>query len=176
VLPGVMQPDRKLPPEWLNVIYYKANTLEELARQIGVDVEGLQQSVQRFNGFAAKGVDEDFGKGDNDFDIYYGDQTVGPNPCLGPIEKPPFYAVKLFPGEIGTNGGLDADAAARVKREDGSVIPGLYAVGNCSSAVMGRSYPGAGSTLGPAMVYAYLAAQDIAAQGGQNGESIEDAA
>ena len=176
VLPGMMQPDWKLPKEWRNVIYYKADTLDELAGQIGVDAAGLKESVARNNRFAQTGVDEDFGKGDNDFDRYYGDQNIKPNPCLGPIEKPPFYAVKLFPGEIGTNGGLDADPAARVRREDGSVIPGLYAVGNCSSAVMGRSYPGAGSTLGPAMVYAYLAAQDIAGNTDSNGAEISDAA
>ncbi|MDX1495965.1 MAG: FAD-dependent oxidoreductase [Salinisphaeraceae bacterium] len=176
VLPGMLQPDSKLPPEWRNVIYYKADSLEELAGQIGVDAAGLKQTVQRFNGFAEKGVDEDFGKGDNEFDRYYGDSNVKPNPCLGPIEKPPFYAVKLFPGEIGTNGGLDADPAARVKREDGGVIPGLYAVGNCSTAVMGRSYPGAGSTLGPAMVYGYLAAQDIAAAENNGDTNISNAA
>ena len=176
VLPGMIQPDSKLPPEWRNVIYFKADTLEELAQEIGVDAEGLKESVARNNRFAESGVDEDFGKGSNDFDQYYGDSNIKPNPCLGPIEKPPFYAVKLFPGEIGTNGGLDADSAARVRRDDGSAIPGLYAVGNCSSAVMGRSYPGAGSTLGPAMVYAYLAAQDIATQSQSNGEPIEDAA
>ncbi len=176
VLPGMLQPDSKLPPEWRNVIYYKADTLDELAQQIGVDAEGLKETVARNNRFAETGVDEDFGKGDNEFDRYYGDSNVKPNPCLGPIEKAPFYAVKLFPGEIGTNGGLDADERARVRREDGSVIPGLYAVGNCSSAVMGRSYPGAGSTLGPAMVYAYLAAQDIAEKNQSNGEPISNAA
>lgn len=176
VLPGMMMPDRKLPPEWRNVIYYKADTLQELAQQIGVDPEGLKDSAARMTRFAAQGKDEDFGKGDNEFDTYYGDSTVGPNPCLGAIEKPPFYAVKLFPGEIGTNGGLDADTAARVKREEGGVVPGLYAVGNCSAAVMGRSYPGAGSTLGPAMVYGYLAAQDIARQDDRNNESISNAA
>lgn len=174
VLPGMIQPDSKLPPEWLNVIYHKADTLEELAEQTGIDPEGLKESVARNNHFAEIGVDEDFGKGGNEFDVYYGDQTVKPNPCLGPIAKPPFYAVKLYPGEIGTNGGLDVDTHARVKREDGSTIDGLYAVGNCSSALMGRSYPGAGSTLGPAMVFAYLAAQDIANR--QNGEAISDAA
>lgn len=174
VLPGMLQPDRKLPPEWRNVIYFKADSLEELASQIGVDAEGLKKTVARNNAFAARGVDEDFGIGDNEFDRYYGDSNVKPNPCLGPIEKPPFYAVKIFPGEIGTNGGLDADDRGRVMREDRSVIPGLYAIGNCSSAVMGRSYPGAGSTLGPAMVYGFLAAQDIAEQAGS--ESISDAA
>lgn len=164
VLPGMMQPDRKLPEGWEGVIFHKADTLEELAEKTGIDADGLKASVARWNENVAAGHDADFGKGDNDFDIYYGDSRLKPNPCLGPIEKPPYYAVRLHPGELGTNGGLDADEAARVRREDGSVIPGLYAVGNCSAAVMGRSYPGAGSTLGPAMVFGYLAARDIAAR------------
>jgi 3-oxosteroid 1-dehydrogenase len=176
VLPGMLQPDSKLPPEWRNVIYYKADTLDELAKQIGVDAEGLKATVARNNRFAATGIDEDFGKGDNEFDRYYGDSNVKPNPCLGPIEKAPFYAVKVHPGELGTSGGLDADERGRVRSKDGGVIPGLYAIGNCSAAVMGRSYPGAGSTLGPAMVFGYLAAQDIAAKSESNGEPIEDAA
>lgn len=176
VLPGMMQPDSKLPPEWRNVIYYKADTLDELAEQIGVDAEGLKNTVARNNRFAKSGVDEDFGKGDNEFDRYYGDCGVKPNPCLGPIEKAPFYAVRVHPGELGTSGGLDADECGRVHNQSGAVIDGLYAIGNCSAAVMGRSYPGAGSTLGPAMVFGYLAVEDIASTKKASAESIEDAA
>lgn len=176
VLPGMIQPDSKVPSEWLNVIYYKADTIEDLAKQIGVDYDGLKETIARNNEFAAKGVDEDFGKGGNEFDRYYGDSNVKPNPCLGPIEKPPFYAVKVHPGELGTSGGLDADEHGQVRSESGGMIDGLYAIGNCSAAVMGRSYPGAGSTLGPAMVYGYLAAEDIANKSGTNGDSISDAA
>ncbi len=176
VLPGMMQPDSKLPPEWRNVIYYKADTLDELAKQIGVDAEGLKATVARNNRFAQTGIDEDFGKGDNEFDRYYGDSNVSPNPCLGPIEKPPFYAVRVHPGELGTSGGLDADERGRVRSKSGEVIPGLYAIGNCSAAVMGRSYPGAGSTLGPAMVFGYLATQDIADSLQVDGAPVSDAA
>ncbi len=93
------------------------------------------------NGFARSGVDEDFGRGESAYDKYYTDPTVKPNCSLAPIEKGPFYAVKIVPGDLGTKGGLVTDERARVLREDGSVIPGLYAAGNASSAVMGRTYP-----------------------------------
>lgn len=162
IMPSQMQPDAVLPKDWLNSVYYKAGSLAELAQQIGVDSSGLQEQVQRFNQQARNGKDEDFGKGENVFDLYYGDDSNKPNPCLGPLEKGPYYALKVYPGELGTKGGLDADEAARVLREDGSVIAGLYATGNCSAAVMGKTYAGPGSTLGPAMVFAYLAAEDMA--------------
>lgn len=162
MLPASMQPDWRLPADWADNVYYKADSLEALAAKIGVDAHGLAATVDRNNRHAAEGVDPDFGKGSNVFDRYYADPRVKPNPCLGPIAKPPFYALPLHPGELGTKGGLDTDAAGRVRREDGSVIEGLYAVGNCSAAVMGRTYPGPGATLGPAMTFAYLAARDLA--------------
>jgi 3-oxosteroid 1-dehydrogenase len=108
-------------------------------------------------------VDIDFQKGDTIYDRYYGDGKVEPNPCLAPIEKPPFYAIDALPGELGTKGGLAVDTAARVLKEGGDVIPGLYAIGNCSASVMGRSYPGAGATIGPATTFGYLAATDAMA-------------
>ncbi len=114
------------------------------------------------NQFAAAGEDKDFGKGGNSFDRYYGDVNVKPNPCLGPIVKPPFYAMRIDAGDIGTKGGLLTDEFARVLREDGQPLPGLYAIGNTSAAVMGPSYPGAGSTLGPAMTFGYVAAHHLA--------------
>jgi 3-oxosteroid 1-dehydrogenase len=162
MLPGSMQPDSKLPGNWEGTVYYKADTLDALAARIGVDAKGLAESVTAINGYSAKGVDPEFGKGDNAFQRYYADPKVQPNPCLAPIVKAPFYAVRLFPGEIGTKGGLLTDEHARVLRTDGKTIPGLYAVGNTSAAVMGRTYAGPGATLGPAMTFAYIAAQDIA--------------
>ena len=177
VLPGSMQPDFMLPKGWDGTVFHKANSLEELAEKAEIDADTLKATIARYNEMVVtKNADEDFGKGDNDFDTYYGDARLKTNPCLGPIEKPPFYAVRIHPGELGTNGGLDADERGRVQKEEGGVIPGLYAIGNCSAAVMGRSYPGAGSTLGPAMVYGYIAAQDIAAQAADNGAAISDAA
>jgi 3-oxosteroid 1-dehydrogenase len=163
-LPAQMQPDSALPKDWLDKVYYRADTLAALAQKIGVDAQGLAATVERFNAHAVKGEDPDFGKGQTVIDRYYSDPQNHPNPCLGPLTDAPFYAIRLDPGEIGTKGGLVTDAQARVLREDGSVIPGLYATGNCSAAVMGKTYAGAGSTLGPAMTFAYLAARDLAAQ------------
>jgi 3-oxosteroid 1-dehydrogenase len=162
MLPSSMQPDAKLPPEWADKVYYKADTLDALAEKIGIDAAGLQESVAKINEYAKSGVDAEFGKGNNAFDRYYADPKVGPNPCLAPIVEAPFYALPLYPGEIGTKGGLVTDEAARVLREDGTAIPGLYAIGNCSAAVMGRTYAGPGATLGPALTFGYLAARDIA--------------
>ena len=162
LLPSSIQPDSKLPAEWADKVYFKADSLEALAAKIGVDAHGLKASVAKINEYAKTGVDADFGKGNNVFDRYYADPKITPNPCLAPLTGGPFYAMPLYPGEIGTKGGLVTDEAARVLREDGSVIAGLYAVGNCSAAVMGRTYAGPGATLGPAMTFGYLAAQDIA--------------
>lgn len=112
------------------------------------------------NEFARTGKDLDFGRGDSDYDRYYGDPRVTPNPCLGPIDEPPYYAMKIDPGDFGTHGGLATNPSAQVVREDGSAIEGLYAIGNCSAAVL-PTYPGPGSTLGPAMTFGYLAARHI---------------
>ncbi|HNN86346.1 MAG TPA: FAD-binding protein, partial [Pseudomonadales bacterium] len=141
---------------------YKGSTLPELARAIGVDSQRLQETVLRFNRFAQTGIDEDFLRGGNASDRYYSDPACTPNPTLGALETAPFYAVSVIAGDIGTKGGLLTDADARVLREDGSVIEGLFACGNCSAAVMGRSYAGAGSTLGPAMVFGFIAAETAA--------------
>ena len=120
-------------------------------------------TVERFNGFARTGVDEDFGRGSTVYDNYYGDPRVKPNPNLGPLEKGPFTAVQLVPGDLGTKGGLLTDEHARVLDEStASVIPGLYAAGNTTASVMGRTYPGPGSTIGPAAVFGYLAAKHAA--------------
>ena len=178
MMPSSIQPDKKFPKDWESNVYWKAETVQDLAGKIGVDVQGLQQTVADMNRFAETGNDDQFGKGDDVFQRYYGDPNVKPNPCLAPIEKGPFYAVRITPGEIGTKGGLITDEAARVLREDGSAIEGLYAVGNCSAAVMGRTYPGPGATLGPAMTFAWLAARDIAqgkAQAQESGDIVNAA-
>ena len=137
----------------------RADTLEELARRCGIDAAGLTRTVARYNGMCTSGVDEDFHRGEDPFEAYYGDDRVTPNTTMGSLEKPPFYAVALYPGDIGTNGGLLTDQHARVLRPDGASIPGLYATGNCSASVMGRSYPGPGVTIGPAMVFGFAAAR-----------------
>ncbi len=134
-------------------------TLEELAQKCGIDAQGLVDEVGKLNSYAATGKDVDFHRGDSAIDRYFGDPAVRPNPCLGTIATPPYYAIELWPGDIGTNGGLDADEHARVLREDGSPVDGLYAVGNCSAAVSGNAYPGAGATIGFSMVFGYIAAR-----------------
>ncbi|WP_054056011.1 3-oxosteroid 1-dehydrogenase [Alloactinosynnema sp. L-07] len=158
-------PRQPLPGRWFKSgAVYKASTLADLANRIDVPADALVSTVERFNGFARSGRDEDFHRGESAYDRYYGDPRVKPNPCLGELGKPPFYAVRIVPGDLGTKGGLRTDTRARVLRGDGTHIPGLYAAGNASAAVMGHTYAGPGATLGPAMVFGYLAAQDIATQ------------
>ena len=153
------------PGRWYKEgVIVRADSISELAEKLELPVEGLAETVERFNGFARSGVDEDFHRGESAYDKYYSDPTVKPNCSLAPIEKGPFYAVRILPGDLGTKGGLVTDEHARVLREDGTVIPGLYAAGNVSAAVMGRTYPGPGGTIGPAIVFGYLAAEDIANQ------------
>ncbi len=158
-----LSPRQPFPGRWYKMgTVKKAATLAELATQIDVPADALAQTVDRFNGFAATGVDADFHRGESAYDKYYSDPTVTPNPSLHAIDQGPFYAVKIVPGDLGTKGGLVTDERARVLRADGSAIPGLYAAGNVSSAVMGRTYAGPGATIGPALTFGYLAAEDIA--------------
>ncbi|MCU1717583.1 FAD-binding protein [Pseudomonas sp. 5P_3.1_Bac2] len=164
LMPAQIIADSRLPEQWLNSLYFKADTLEQLADQIGVDAAGLQASVERSNGFARSGEDLDFGRGGNVFDRYYGDVNVKPNPCLAPLAKAPFYAMRIDAGDIGTKGGLLTNEHAQVLHENGQPISGLYAIGNTSASVLGTTYPGAGGTLGPAMTFGYVAACHLAAQ------------
>jgi 3-oxosteroid 1-dehydrogenase len=155
-------PRQPFPGRWYQSgAVFRAGTLEQLAGQIDVPPEGLRSTVARFNGYAQTGVDSDFHRGESAYDRYYGDPRNRPNPCLAPLTRPPYYAVRIVPGDLGTKGGLRTDTRARVLREDGTHIPGLYAAGNASAPVMGRTYAGPGATLGPAMTFGYLAAKDI---------------
>lgn len=142
-------------PDWVP----RAATPAALAEQIGVDAAGLERTVARFNGFAREGEDGDFGRGGNPYDQYYGDPRVGPNSNLAPLETPPYYAVKVLPGMLGTKGGLVTDPDARVLDLAGEAIPGLYACGNTAAFWLGRGYPGPGASIGPAMTFGYLAAR-----------------
>ncbi|MXM62475.1 3-oxosteroid 1-dehydrogenase [Streptomyces sp. HUCO-GS316] len=156
-------PTLPFPADWYSSgAAYKAWTLDGLASAIGVPRTALRTTVDRFNSLALKGKDTDFKRGDSAYDHYYTDPLVLPSSCLAPLWLPPYYAFRIVPGDLGTKGGLRTDARARVLRADGSVIPGLYAAGNASAAVMGHSYAGAGSTIGPAMTFGYIAARDIA--------------
>jgi 3-oxosteroid 1-dehydrogenase len=154
MLPGVT-PKKMIESGYMR----KFDTLEELAKACGIDPAGLAAEVERFNGFAKSGVDEDFHRGESAYNRYYGDPTNKPNPNLGTIEQPPFYAVAIWPGDVGTCGGLVTDEHARVVKDDGSPIPGLYACGNTSAAVGGRVYAGAGASVGPSMTFGYIAAR-----------------
>ena len=152
-----------IPRSWLESgVIVKASTIAELAEKMGVPADALTATTERFNGFARSGVDSEFGRGVSGYDNYYGDPTNKPNPNLGVVDKAPFYAVKMVPGDLGTKGGIDTDVAGRALRADGSVIDGLYAAGNTSAPVMGHTYAGPGATIGPAMVFGYLAALDAA--------------
>jgi 3-oxosteroid 1-dehydrogenase len=162
LLPGEMHLNWMQPAHMRRDLLKQASTITELAGKIGVDPAGLAATVERFNGFAKTGKDEDFNRGENSYDLLYGDIRIKPNPCLAPVAEPPFYAIEIHPGDIGTKGGLLTDDNARVVGEDGLPIQGLYAIGNCSASVTGRYYPGAGATLGPAMTFGFLAARHIA--------------
>lgn len=141
-----------------------ADTLEGLAVGAGIDAAGLVDAVARHNGFAAAGSDPDFGKGDGELDRFNGDADRGSNPCLAPIETPPFAAVAVWPAEIGCSVGLATTENGEVLDADGRPIPGLYACGNDMSSMMSGTYPGPGITLGPAFVFGYRAARHAAAR------------
>jgi 3-oxosteroid 1-dehydrogenase len=159
-------PRKPLPRRWFRSgSVFKADSLAALAEQIGVPADGLVKTVEKFNDFAKAGRDEDFGRGDSAYDRYYGDPNTKPNPNLAPLARAPYYAIKIVPGDLGTKGGLRTDERARVLRADGTAIEGLYAAGNTSAMVMGRSYAGPGATIGPAMTFGYLAALDAAESG-----------
>ena len=161
LLQGSMQPDSAVPKEWWTPSFLsKGETLEELAEIVGIDPEGLRATQAKVNGYAVTGKDLELQRGDSAYDRYYGDPSVTPNPCLAPLKEGPFYCMVLYPGEMGTAGGLVIDTHARVLKQDGQPIAGLYACGNVTTALL-PTYPGPGSTLGPAMTFGYLAAKDI---------------
>ena len=141
----------------------QAPTLEALAQAIGIPGEALAQTVARHAGFARTGVDEDFGKGSDAYQRNLGDSRQRPNPCIGAIEKPPFYALAIYASDIGTSWGLVTDEFARVLREDASPIAGLYACGNDMASIMAGAYPGPGITIGPGMTFGFVAARHAAA-------------
>jgi 3-oxosteroid 1-dehydrogenase len=157
-------PGQRFPRAWYRSgLVTSARTLPELAARIGVPPERLVATVDRFGKLARAGFDDDFGRGESAYDRYYGDPTL-PNPVLAPLTGGPYYAVRLEVGDLGTKGGLVCDEHARVLREDGSPVAGLYATGNVSASVMGTDYAGAGATIGPAVVFGYLAARHIGHQ------------
>jgi 3-oxosteroid 1-dehydrogenase len=149
------------PPEWLTV----ADSIEGLARKLTIDPTALRDTVERFNAFARAGEDPDFHRGESDWDRAWGDPKHHPNPCLGPLEKPPFYAIEVMSGALATKGGLRVNGSGQVLSAAWPFGPieGLYAAGNCSNAGPPVSYPGAGSTIGAAMTFGYIIARRLAA-------------
>lgn len=144
---------------WIAAGYMKkGDSIAQLAGQLDIDPAALGATVDRFNGFVDKGVDEDFHRGESAYDGWLGDPFRQPSKSLGRIDQGPFYAVPILPGDMGTYGGVLTDTHARVLREDGSVIEGLYATGVCTASVMGRAYPGGGASVGPSMTFGYVAA------------------
>lgn len=162
---GGVSPNKKRLQQWREAGYLKCgDTVAALAKEIGVDPNVLTATVERFNGFVAKNHDDDFHRGERAYDLWLGDPTHKPSETLGTIEQAPFYAVPILPGDVGTYGGVVTDECARVLRGDGSVIAGLYATGVSTASVMGRVYPGAGSSVGPSFTWGFVAAKHALAE------------
>lgn len=142
----------------------RAVTIEALARDLGIPPAALAETAAAVTRFAAEGRDPEHGKGSTAYNRYLGDAEHGPNPCLGPLSRGPFYAIGLHPGDIGASVGLPIDASARVLNRDGAPVPGLFACGNDANSIMGGTYPGAGITLGPALTFGFIAAHTAAAR------------
>jgi len=139
----------------------RGDTLAALAAKAGIDAAGLEATVRQFNPSAANGQDPAFGKGSRAYNRFQGDALHGPNPCIAPIERGPFYAIKMVIGDLGTYAGIKTDENARALDANDRAIEGLYAAGNDMASIMGGNYPGAGITLGPALTFGYIAARHI---------------
>lgn len=155
-------PGQAFPLSWRDSGFLKeGHTPGDLATEMGIPPETLERTLARFNTDARAAHDSDLGRGESAYDRFYGDPTLT-NPNLAPLDSPPYYAVPVVPGDLGTKGGLLTDNNAQVVTESGQPIPGLYATGNCSASVMGHTYPGPGATLGPSMTFGYVAATHMA--------------
>lgn len=159
---GVARPFPFPVAHWLRTGYLmRAASIAGLAAIARIDPTGLEKTVVAFNAAAARGDDPAFGRGSNEYNHFQGDPNNKPNPCLAPIMKPPFYAVRIWPGDIGTFAGIITNQHAQVLAGD-QPVKGLYAVGNDMASAMGGNYPGAGITLGPALTFGYIAGMHIA--------------
>jgi 3-oxosteroid 1-dehydrogenase len=160
-LPAIAMPEGD-PEQHLKAgTWTRADTVDELAARLGLT--DLEATVERFNEFAESGVDEDFGRGSDEYDTFFAGGS-GPNTALVPITEPPFYAARFVLSDLGTKGGLVTDEHGRVLRTDGAPIPGLYATSNTAASILGSLYPAPGIPLGLAMVFASLAVQHITAE------------
>ncbi|MEH6586301.1 MAG: FAD-binding protein [Halioglobus sp.] len=171
IKPGKLEADTRLPASYFESgLLTRADTIAELAAKTGIDGEQLAATLVRFNDYALRGEDPDFDRGATKHDRYYADHKVQPNPCLAPVETPPFYALRIEAGDLDTKGGLKSDEYGRVLSDQGQPIAGLYAAGNTSAAAMGDTYPGAGATIGSAMTFAYLAARHAFGEDAEQGK------
>ena len=150
-----------------NGYLHEGKTLADLAHSTGIDATGLEATVREFNLAAVNGEDPEFGRGRTRFNRYLADPEHKPNPCVGPIQTGPFYAVKVIMGDLGTFDGIQTTVVGEVTKRDGSVIEGLYAVGNDRASIMGGNYPGAGITHGPNMTFGYITGNHIADKAGR---------
>jgi succinate dehydrogenase/fumarate reductase flavoprotein subunit len=152
----------------------EGKTPEELAAKLGIDAEGLKDSLARMSSYGKTGADTDFARGTTVYEKANGDPAHGPNPSLGALDTPPFYAIRLWPGDIGSATGLVGDEHGRLLRRDGSVIEGLYACGNDLQSIMGGAYPGPGITIGPAIVFGALSGRHSARRRVASGSTGQD--
>lgn len=164
IMPGSVMPDSRMPRHIWDRWFFKAESLVELAGKTGLPADALEASVLQLNRAVQDGKDELFGRGESAYDRFFGDPSVTPNPSLGAVETAPYYAIRIELGDLGTKGGLMVDGNARVIATSGEPIAGLYAVGNCAASPFANCYPGSGGTIGPAMVFGYVAADHIAGQ------------
>ncbi len=158
------RPGREIGVEWFSSgTVVKAQTLDQLAESIGVPPAALARTVEEWNESAAQGVDPLFHRGELPFDRFFGDPQVEPNPCVGPITDGPYYAWKVVAADLGTKGGISCDTSGRALREDGTVVPGLYAAGNTMASWTNHCYPGPGAPIGSCVVFSALAVDDMVA-------------
>lgn len=158
---GSLQPWADPSPAVQSGRIYRAVSIPALAKKLQISADELERTVERWNVMCELGKDADFGRGDDAYQKFIGDANVKPNPCMGRIDSQPFYALKIFPGDAGTKGGLVTDGHGRVLDKGGDVIAGLYAAGNISASLFGRASLGAGVTIGPAMTFAFTAVQHM---------------
>jgi 3-oxosteroid 1-dehydrogenase len=159
-LPAIAMPEGAPADHLAAGTWVSADSIAELATAAGLPAEALAETVERFNGYAEKGVDEEFSRGEDEYDLFFAGGH-GPNKALTPCDAPPYFAARFVLSDLGTKGGLVTDAVGRVLREDGAPVPGLYAAGNTAASVFGSVYPGPGAPLGSAMVFAALAIEDL---------------
>ena len=170
-MPTILMPDKKIPPDWWDHYIFRADTLEALAEEDSCAGRCAQADGRQHERLCEDRCRSGVRPRQQFYDQMFGDANVKPNPCLGPIDKAPYYAVAINLGDLGTKGGLKADAQARVLDGSGRPIPNLYAAGNNAGSPFGNCYPGAGGTIGPALTFGFVAANDIAARARGQAES-----